>query len=179
MPSGKRKARIIGRVNCGITQSSLERPWKGANRQAHTACSGSGLKVKGGMSGILKLNPAQAAEAAMGTRFDQSGGLGVPSSNLGAPTNIIKDFRRENAFPKLALGSIWEASQLFRSRILKSSASPRCSSRSGCRPRVGALEVSVLLLTWNVITASTPRPAVTRGSAPARSQQPRARPRAP
>jgi Tripartite tricarboxylate transporter family receptor len=31
----------------------------------------------------------------------------------------------------------------------------------------------------NVITASTPRPAVTRGSAPARSRQPRARPRAP
>ena len=42
----------------------------------------------------------------------QSGGLGVPSSNLGAPTNKIKDlasYFQPAASQKLPLGSTWEA----------------------------------------------------------------------
>src|SRR5258705_13860428 len=53
----------------------------------------------------------RSAERSAARLAHQSGGLGVPSSNLGAPTNKIKDLQRKStldASQKSALGSAWE-----------------------------------------------------------------------
>jgi hypothetical protein len=84
------------------------------------------------MSAITRVFKRYASSRGLVRLSVSTWGTGGPEFESRRSDQHNQRLRKKNASQKLALGSIWEANQLFRSRIWKSSASRRCSSRSGC-----------------------------------------------